>query len=409
MTVSKRGKDGICSTVFQVEGKTYCFSFNGKKGLPLITDKRLAKEKEVELKKQIRAGTFMQDSVAQNFGYFYNEVFRKQAGEYKSELGQDFDEYYGKHLIAEFGHLKLSQITPGQIEMFLLKLADTKTKFDRPFAPVTIRMIFGRLNRAFNLAKRELVFTGENPCRLVNAEILKNFPNWRPRERWLNQHADDEEERLFRELSPSLSAICRILLNTGLRPPKEILLMEKEHVNLSDKVKRFRADKVYMIPPQSIFVANGKDGTTRMVPLNSTAAGIFEVLVSDESNGRWLFTKDGNPIRSMKKGFSAACERAGIEDLRPYDLRHTFATRLVERNVQTLIISELLGHTQPLQGFGHASRITPGYAHATYSAMRAAVDSLEYEPQSSIFKLMSSKNRADEGDFEGRTARTKVG
>jgi integrase len=410
MTVAKRGKEGICSTVFQIEGQTYCFSFNGKAGMPLITDIRLAREKEVELKKQIRLGTFLAESPIQNFGRFYEEVFKQQAGKYKSELGQNFDGYYGKHLIAEFGHLKFSQITPSQIERFLLKLAKTNTKYKRPFAPVTIRMIFGRLNRAFNLAKRERVFMGENPCRLVNAEILKNFPNWKPRERWLNQFADDEEERLFNELSPSLSPLCRILLNTGLRPPKEILLMEKDHVNLSDKVKRYKADKVYMIPPQSIFIAHGKDGTTRMVPLNQTACSIFSILVGDETTGRWLFSQDGeSPVKSIKKGFSSACERAGLEDLRPYDLRHTFATRLVERNVQTIIISELLGHSQPLQGFGHASRITPGYAHATYSAMRVAVDSLEFEPEVSVFRAMSSRNRAKEGVFESRMERVKVG
>ncbi len=74
--------------------------------------------------------------------------------------------------------------------------------------------------------------------------------------------------------------------------------MGNEHVNLMDKVKRFRDDKIYMIPPHSIFVANGKDGTKRIIPLNSTAERIF-------------------------------------------------------------IISELLGHSTPVSGF--ASRITPGY------------------------------------------------
>ncbi|MDQ3821578.1 MAG: tyrosine-type recombinase/integrase [Acidobacteriota bacterium] len=38
-------------------------------------------------------------------------------------------------------------------------------------------------------------------------------------------------------------------------------------------------------------------------------------------------------MKAIKKGFAAACIRAGIEDLRPYDLRHTFATRLLERGV----------------------------------------------------------------------------
>jgi integrase len=409
MTVAKRGKEGICSCVFQLEGQTYCFSFNGKKGMPLITDRRQAREKEVELKKQIRSGTFMQESPVQNFGRFYEKVFLEYSKEYKSNLGQDFDSYYGKRLIEAFGHLKLTQITPSQIERFLMKLAQTKTKMGTVFAPVTVRMFYERLNRVFNYAKRERVFNGENPCRLINPEILKQFPTWQPRERWLNQHRDDEERALFDELSPSLSAIARIILNTGLRPPKEILLMEKAHVNLGDSVKRFKDDKLYMVPPRSIFVANGKDGSTRMVPLNATAARVFEVLLDDETTGRWLFAKNGQPIKSIKKGFSSACDRAGIEDLRPYDLRHSFATRLVERNVQTIIISELLGHTQPLQGFGHASRITPGYAHATYSAMRWAVESLENEPQAMAFFLKSSKSRANEAESEGANESVKAG
>ena len=42
------------------------------------------------------------------------------------------------------------------------------------------------------------------------------------------------------------------------------------------------------------------------------------------------------------------------------------------------MISALLGHVMPVTGFGHASRITPGYAHATWEAMVEAVESLEY-------------------------------
>jgi hypothetical protein len=82
---------------------------------------------------------------------------------------------------------------------------------------------------------------------------------------------------------------------------------------------------------------------------------------------------------------------------------------LVERNVQTIIISELLGHTQPLQGFGYASRITPGYAHATYEAMRRAVDSLECSPVVTVFEDKSSKNRANQGQGEGEIRSVKAG
>ncbi|MDT5122199.1 MAG: integrase/recombinase XerD [Acidobacteriota bacterium] len=185
--------------------------------------------------------------------------------------------------------------------------------------------------------------------------------------------------------------------------------MEKEHVNLTDKVKRLKLDKIYMIPPHSIFVANGKDSTTRMVPLNSTAEAIFAALCDDETTGRWLFAKDGQPVKSIKKGWQAACSRAGIDDLRPYDQRHTFATRLVERNVHILIISEFLGHAQPVQGFGFASRITPGYAHVTWDAMRRAVDFLQHPPEAHEFEQKSSKSRANDAENAAEMKEVQVG
>ena len=110
-------------------------------------------------------------------------------------------------------------------------------------------------------------------------------------------------------------------------------------------------------------------------------------------------------IKSIKKGFAAACARAGIEELRPYDLRHIFATRLVERNNHVLIISELLGHSTLVSGFGFASRIT----RATWDAMRRAVDSLQYAPVKSVFEQKSSKSQANEPETDARTEKVKAG
>jgi hypothetical protein len=82
---------------------------------------------------------------------------------------------------------------------------------------------------------------------------------------------------------------------------------------------------------------------------------------------------------------------------------------LVERNVHILIISELLGHSQPVQGFGFASRITSGYAHATWDAMRRAVDSLEHQPVEHAFEQKSSRSRANEAENNADTEKVKAG
>ena len=259
----------------------------------------------------------------------------------------------------------------------------------------------------------EILFAEQYPS------LLERFPRWIPRERWLNKYDPDEESKLFAELDGRLQTVCRLLLNTGLRPPKEILLAEKQHVNLSDKSVSYRfserdgahlAGRV-ILPPRSLLVAHGKDRTTRVVPLNDAALALLEVLCRDAATGPYLFAnRDGSPLLSFKKGFAAACSRAGIEGLRPYDLRHTFATRLQERYVHAYTISELLGHAQPAQGFGQASRVTPNYSHATWEAMRRAVESLAYEPSEIVvFGAGSGKSREKSAGNGAEEAPAKAG
>ena len=400
MTIRQRGKEGICESQFWMDGEFYQFTFNGKKGMPLITSKRQAKEKEDDLKREIRTGTFLKDSELKNFAKFFGEIYMDYSRRHKTPLATEFDEQYGKRLLEKFGKKTLLQITPRMIEGYLVELHQTKTRFGKVHSPVTVRRHYDMLNQVFNMAIRERVIN-DNPCRLVSHNVLKDFPTWQKRERWLNKYAADEEERLFaafNEYGEHLSAVSRIILNTGARPPKEVLSIKKEHVNLSDEARYYRVEKIdVLIPPRAVLIVKGKDGKPRVLPLNRTAQNVFTILVGDSTTGEWLFTnRNSEPMKAIKKGFAAACVRAGIDDLRPYDLRHSFATRLLDRGVHQYVISALLGHAMPVAGFGHASRITPGYAHATWEAMVEAVESLEYSATmlQSAFSVVKNQLRA---------------
>lgn len=139
------------------------------------------------------------------------------------------------------------------------------------------------LNQLFNMAIRERVIN-DNPCRLVSHNVLKEFPTWQRRERWLNKYAADEEERLFaafNEYGEHLPAVSRIILNTGVRPPKEVPGIKKEHVNLSAEARYYRIEKVdVLIPPRAVLIAKGKDGKPRVLPLNRMARNVFAILVA---------------------------------------------------------------------------------------------------------------------------------
>ena len=43
---------------------------------------------------------------------------------------------------------------------------------------------------------------------------------------------------------------------------------------------------------------------------------------------------NGEPIGDIKKGFAAACRRAGVEGVTPHTLRHTAATWLMQKGVE---------------------------------------------------------------------------
>lgn len=406
--IRQRGRKGFCSAEFMIDGETYQFTFNGKKGMPLITSKKQAREYEDDLRRQVMTGMFLKASDLKNFARSFEEIYMDYSRKHKVPLSTEFDEYYGKLLVAEFGTRTLSQISPRMIENYLVRLLETKTKFDRPYSPVTVRRVYNMTNQLFNMAIRERV-TNDNPCRLVSRAVLKRLPTWQNRERWLNKYAPDEEDRLFaafNEYGEHLPTFCRIILNTGIRPPKEVLSIKKQHVNLLDEAQYCRVDRTdVLIPPRAVLVAKGKDGRPRVLPLNQVAEKVFKILVADTTTGEWLFTnRDGGPMQAIKKGFTAACRRAGIEDLRPYDLRHTFATRLLERGVHQYVISALLGHSTYRAGFGLGSRMTPGYAHVTWGPMMRAVALLEEPISSSQDVFSSDSGKIPANCFEARKA-----
>jgi site-specific recombinase XerD len=309
MTIRQRGKEGICESQFWIDGTFYQFTFNGKDDRPLITSKKKAKEQEYELKREIRMGTILKDSELKNFAKFFDQIYMDYSRKHKTAVSTAFDEQFGKRLVEEFGNKTLNQITPRMIENYLVTLLKTTTRFDRPHSPVTVRRHYNMLNQLFNMANRERLIN-DNPCRQVSRTVLKQLPTWQNRERWLNKYDDDEEDRLFaafNEHGQHLAAISRIVLNTGIRPPKEVLAIRKEHVNLGAEARYCRVEQGdVLVPPYAVLIAKGKDGKPRVLPLNHPAQNVFRILLEDATIGEWLFTnRKDEPIKAIKKGFAA--------------------------------------------------------------------------------------------------------
>src|SRR5260370_38956826 len=102
MTIRQRGKEGICESQFWIDGTFYQFTFNGKNERPLITSKKQAREKEYELKREIRMGTILRDSELKNFARFFDEIYMDDSRKHKRPATIALDEQFGKRLVENF-------------------------------------------------------------------------------------------------------------------------------------------------------------------------------------------------------------------------------------------------------------------------------------------------------------------
>ena len=97
----------------------------------------------------------------------------------------------------------------------------------------------------------------------------------------------------------------------------------------------------------------------------------------------------------LKKGFKKAVKLAGLPKIRFHDLRHTFATRLVQAGVDIITVQHLLGHAR--------ISMTARYAHSPDQARVAAVERLD-----GLFDSQPAPKRPQESSMPDPVAEYKV-
>ena len=95
-----------------------------------------------------------------------------------------------------------------------------------------------------------------------------------------------------------------------------------------------------------IRIIESKSGKGRILPMNSIVFEVLSALRSQNGKSEFVFINPSTnkPYVDIKKAFNGACKKAGIDDFHLHDCRHSFASRLVKRGVDLIIVKELLGH-----------------------------------------------------------------
>lgn len=176
-------------------------------------------------------------------------------------------------------------------------------------------------------------------------------------DRWLTT---EEEEALLvaagNRMNGQLKEIITLGLNTGMSQ-EEIINLRWQNIDLSRRI---------------LITTREKTSVTRTLPLNGNAL----VLLSEKSKGRslsgYVFFNGANRKldRAKLKGhFKRAMKASGIAHFRFHDLRHTFATRMVQAGVDIYKVSKLLGHKD--------IATTQRYTHHYPESLRSGVEVLD--------------------------------
>jgi len=147
--------------------------------------------------------------------------------------------------------------------------------------------------------------------------------------------------------------IIRLLVLTGAR---------KGEV-LSAQWSQFDLDAGVWVKPSS----HTKQKKIHRVPLSPQALAVLEsVRERKAKTSDHLFPAPGGRGRrgDIKSAWADITKRAGLDDVRVHDLRHTYASLLVGAGVSLHIVGGLLGHSQ--------AQTTARYAHLADDPLRAA-------------------------------------
>lgn len=318
-------------------------------------DRRLADAILSKVKVQIIEGQYFEKAVAQS--HTFTELMDRYEKEHVlRKLRHRGVKGYMNNLRAFFGDRTLADITPKLIVAYKNK------RYEDGKAPATINRELANLKKAFNLALREWEWCHQNPVTRVSMEKENN-----KRDRWLSE---EEESRLLTACAPWLHDLVTFALHTGMRMG-EILELTWRGVDFTRR---------------TVTVMRSKNGERRTIPVNETVLRVLKekARVRSLASDLVFCSKAFTPMESghLRRSFRLALSKAKIEEFHFHDLRHTFATRLVQAGIDLYKVQQLLGHKSPI--------MTQRYAHHYPESLRDGVEILDRPRESSTVLAQSA-------------------
>lgn len=257
------------------------------------------------------------------------------------------DKYAIHNLQLFFAGSDISILPRSQVRLY------ARLRKSQGVANATVNRELRVFSSAINLYKLENAIDCVNPVLGISLELPDPIIRYiTPREARALHRASSDYAR-----SPHLPAFIALALNTGCRK-NELFTLEWSRVDFRQRLIILGSEHT-------------KSSKRRFIPMNDRVMETLEGLrywnKKNCPRSPWVLTgrDKRSHIVNLSKGFNAACNRVGIDNFRIHDMRHTFASWLVQSGVSLYVVKDLLGHS--------SIQVTERYAHLSNEPLQKAV------------------------------------
>lgn len=255
------------------------------------------------------------------------------------------------HILPALGNKHLDAITRNDVQAVIQKrIAQKASAGSVNRVIILIRFLFNQAIR-WNIAG-----VTSNPTKDIPLLKLNN-----QRQRFLTpQEAQRLLDAVKQSSNPLLGPIVAFLLLTGARK-REVLDARWDCIDWNRRI--------WKIPIS-------KSGRARYVPLSDSAMLLLRqrqlqcTTNADRKRCEWIFAnpETAKPYRCISRGWLTARSNAGLDDLRIHDLRHSFASFLINNGRSLYEVQKILGHS--------TARMTERYAHLAHDTLLDATNTV---------------------------------
>ena len=336
---------GLCIEVRSTGGKTYYLSYRDARGAQRLH--KLANAADVSpqqarvlcerARNTIAMGTDpaeqrLQMRTAVTVAEFFNDSYLPYIKSYKRSWDTDVS-VFRNHILPVIGADYMDAVTAERVALVM-------SRANLRLSAATVNRLLVLLRYMFNLAIRwHTAGVVANPTATHKLKRLSNH-----RERFLSAA---ETQQLIAAVNASPNRMLRFiipfLLLTGARK-REVLDAQWRDVDAARSFWR---------------ISKTKSGRERNVPLSAAAIALLDT-VPRRRDCDWIFAnpKTLKPYVSIFSSWDTARTAAGLAEVRVHDLRHSFASFLVNAGCSLYEVQKILGHSSVImtQRYSHLSQ-----------------------------------------------------